>query len=258
MSGGYLIIDTQKKLEENVMGDVALQSDVDYNIGVLQSQQSTFASKNALTQTAALVTSIESRLHQTEDAVDNPSNQDTVTRALHNSYSTAYELQAAEAALSAMIGAIQTRELRINDAMVGNIEIRLDDGDLADDVSAAELNAAAEGEFALVLATALVAKKPDGLGGYVYPAHSWCYLEPTITPGNTGCWDPTVTSEADPLGTPAFAEGVVRLVVTFATDGGVTKVYEVGDTVTVKVKVEASSTMPWAAAEVTKTYTVIA
>jgi hypothetical protein len=76
--------------------------------------------------------------------------------------------------------------------------------------------------------------------------------------GNTGCFNPSIAPEDDPEDTPALSYGVAYITVTFATDEGDTKVYEVGDTVTVKVKIVVSDTRPWAVAEVTKTYNVIA
>lgn len=129
----------------------------------------------------------------------------------------------------------------------------LESGTAAEDISAAELNAAAAGEFTKEFIVQL-----EDTGGKVLSLFNF---EPTITPAES-CTDadigaPTITWTSDPGTTPRFNSGELRLTVTFDTDAGSTKTYQIGDSVTVTIDV-TGITMCAGVADFVKTYDVIA
>jgi hypothetical protein len=225
----------------------------------LADQQAGLASKTEVKQISQ---SVQSDLADTQDATKEANQQAknaTIKseRADRNARDAIQQIRDAEMQLESMINSMKTKELRMSEAMMGNMEFRLDDG-VDSEISAAALNAAAVGTFTRVLAVALCSKLPKG-EDFDYPVHSWATgIAPTVTPGNTGCWSPTVAPEEDPEGTITLNYGLAQVTVTFITDAGSTKIYEAEDTVTVKVKITVSDTKPWLVTEVTKTYTVVA
>jgi hypothetical protein len=120
-------------------------------------------------------------------------------------------------------------------------------GAAAEDITAAELNAAPAGtltrSFDVRLGTA---------GGH---PHDWVAFAPVVTTNEVvtdgDVLDPTV------VGTPAFRKGIARVTITFDTDEGATKVYAAADSVAVQVQTKADDTLlGWPVAAVTKTYNV--
>lgn len=257
MSDLHLVLNAVKQVAQNP--NSAIRSDLDYGLGDLSSKQDRLASKTEVTTVA---NRLGSDVADTQDATKEANQQAKsatikAERADRNSRDAIQQIRDAEQQLESLINSMKTKELRMSEAMMGNMEFRLDDG-LGTDVSAAALNAAAEGTFTRLLAIALCSKLPKG-ADFDYPVHSWATgIEPTVTPGNTGCWSPTISPVDDPEGTITLNYGLASVTVTFLTDAGSTKIYEEDDTVTVKAKITVSDTKPWLVAEVTKTYTVVA
>jgi hypothetical protein len=288
MSNLSYVLNAVKQVKQNP--NSAIRSDLDYGLGDLSSKQDRLASKTELTQKenqlrsdltstaqeltqqqAALASksevkqisqSVQSDLADTQDATKEANQQAKsatikAERADRNSRDAVQQIRDAEMQLESLINSMNTKATRMSEAMMGNMEFRLDDG-VDSEISAAALNAAEAGEFTRLLAVALCSKLPKG-EDFDYPVNSWATgIAPTVTPGNTGCWDPTVAPVEDPDGDVALNYGLARATVTFITDEGDTKIYVEGDTVTVKVKITVSDTKPWLVAEVTKTYTVVA
>jgi len=284
----YQFLNAVKQVAQNP--NSAIRSDLDYGLGDLSSKQDRLASKTELTQKenqlrsdltstaqeltqqqAALASksevkqisqSVQSDLADTQDSVKETKQTATsagvkANQALRNSMDAHQQIRDTQMQLESLINSMKTQGYRMAEAMMGNMEFRLDDG-VDSEISAAALNAAAVGTFTRVLTVALCSKLPKG-EDFDYPVHSWATgIVPTVTPGNTGCWSPTVAPEEDPEGTITLNYGLAQVTVTFITDAGSTKIYEAEDTVTVKVKIVVSDTKPWLVAEVTKTYTVVA
>ena len=146
------------------------------------------------------------------------------------------------------------KHTQLGQFLSGNIKLTLDAE--SEDVSAAALNAAAVGTFQRTVLCALSYLNDDeSIGG----THEWASFEPPVTGGNTGCWNPDVKWAVDQAKDPRFVNGLVQVLVTFATDAGVAKVYEIGDTVTVEFQVaEDDKWFGLTVTAVTKTYNVIA
>jgi len=172
------------------------------------------------------------------------------------------ELNAVDSALSNLaiqaIAAVQTDmsalEQAFGSAVEGDAVMSLLYGTAAEDVSAAELNAAAAGEFSKPMAVSL--KNADGI------IHGWANFAPTVTPavvaadGDIGV--PTVyAGGTGTVDAPKFSSGQLPLDVIFDTDAGATKTYQVGDVVTVTVDVSAISLLA-GVGNFVKTYNVIA
>lgn len=111
----------------------------------------------------------------------------------------------------------------IGAALGGDVALVLEEGELAEGVSKAELDAAAEGEFFKFVTFALKTAAGE--------PHNWAGFEPVITPsenvadGDVGV--PTIEWRGeDRSGTPAFIGAGLALKVIF--DTGATKVYQVG------------------------------
>ena len=150
------------------------------------------------------------------------------------------------------------RQEQLGQALSGNLKLVLDS--LAEDVSAAALNAAATGTFQKeFVCTLSYMNSEDEYQG----THEWASFEPVITAAedvdDESISAPTVTWKDDAEEDPRFNLGLVRLVVTFDTDAGVTKTYAEDDAVSVDVQVSAEDKwMTYAVVKATKTYNVIA
>jgi hypothetical protein len=139
--------------------------------------------------------------------------------------------------------------------LCGNLHLVVD---AAEDVSAALLNAAAVGTFVKEMVAQFTAQETVD-GETVDQVHSWSSFEPVVTPGNTGCWDATVTWSDIPADDPRFTSGNCRLTVTFDTDAGSTKIYVEGDTVTVTIQAASDDKfLGYTVTQTVKTYNVIA
>lgn len=157
-------------------------------------------------------------------------------------------------AISAVQADISAVEQALGAAIEGDAVLSLLYGDLAEDVSAAELNAAAAGEFTKLFVASL--KNAAGL------VHGWANFTPTVTPGVTAAdgdiGAPTVNQGG--LGStdaPKFSSGQLGVDVVFDTDAGATKTYQAGDTITVTVDVSALSLLS-GVSNLVKTYNVVA
>ena len=145
---------------------------------------------------------------------------------------------------------------QIGEALGGNVHLVLDDAD--EDVSAALLNAAAVGTFQRTFLVAFCAQYTVDLET-INHRHEWTKFNLVLTPAET-CTDPQIGVPT--VDGATLMRGVAEVVVTFDTDAGATKTYEVGDVVTVDAQVNIGGTADkWFGvdvAKVTKTYTVIA
>ena len=123
-------------------------------------------------------------------------------------------------------------------------------------MSAAELTAAAAGEFTKLFVVSL--KNAAGL------VHGWANFAPTaITPAYTAGGGgsggvPTVDEGGvGSTSSPKFTSGQLGLDVVFDTDAGATKTYNVGDSVTVTVDVSGLALLS-GVTNLVKTYNVVA
>lgn len=135
--------------------------------------------------------------------------------------------------------------------MSGDMELAIIGQELASDVSAAALNAAAAGTFKRTFVAALRTKVTK-------ESHNWSNSPMVVTSGeavadvNVGV--PVVTPAS-----PKFDSGRLLLTVTFDTDAGATKTYVAAESVTVEVKVAADNKLlGFTVASVTKTFNVVA
>lgn len=138
---------------------------------------------------------------------------------------------ASDAATIASRNVMRSLKETIGAALGEDIEMVLVEGTASEDITAAELNAAAAGEctceFAVRLQTASAV------------LHNWADFAPTVTPAES-CTDvdigaPTITQIGG--GTAAFVTGILSVIVTFDTDAGATKTYQSGDSLTGTVDV---------------------
>lgn len=146
----------------------------------------------------------------------------------------------------------------IVDAVGGDLEMALQSGTAAEDVSAAELNAAEADSFTKTINIQLqsTSDKIQKLANF----------QPTITPDKGTVADadvdaPTVTwtDDRDDEGiTPRFNGGLLRLTVTFDTDAGATKTYVNGEQLTVTIDVATNNILCGNVSNFVKTYNVIA
>jgi len=159
-----------------------------------------------------------------------------------------------------------TSILRFSEALSGNIKLYA--AAIADDISAAALNAAAAGTFTRELTVSLVSELGEGESAVRY-VHPWALLPAIITAEASADPDidpPEVKDYDDPLATPQFQAGLLHLTVILDTDAGVTKTYVAEDEVSVTVKVSGtvggtpgtSKLLGWDVADFVMTYTVIA
>lgn len=153
-----------------------------------------------------------------------------------------------------------SRSLMADALSTGNVNFNVDA--VAEDVSAAALNAAAVGTFTRQLVVELTRNVVSG-ETTLKTVHSWCGLKPVVSSAED-CVDeqieaPTVEWTDDTEEDPLFVRGVLRLTVTFDTDAGATKTYASGDDVTVTVKVASDSKLwGFSVVDLVKTYNVIA
>jgi hypothetical protein len=302
MAGEYKTLRVVKEVTQNP--NSAIRSDLDYGLGDLSSKQDRLASKTEVTQkenqlrsemsstTQALADqqaglasktevkkitqSVQSDLANTQDATKEVKQTATsagvkANQALRNSMDAHQQIRNVEMDSDAKHNSLRTTSQRLADALMGNLELRIDDGEADLEISAALLNAAAVDTFTKPFNVALVAKLPSG-DDYTYPTHSWANeflkVDFTLVPSEPVTPEPTdpriskLLPESDPEGTPALtyplSYGVFRGIATFLTDAGQTIVWVPDMTVAIKAKITATGTQPWAAVEVTKTYTVVA
>jgi hypothetical protein len=159
------------------------------------------------------------------------------------------------ARLNMLINVNFDKHVQIGQALSENVVLDLDSA--SENVSAALLNAAAAGTLQKTVHCTL--SYMNDAGDQIAGTHEWASFLTPVTGGNTGCWNPDVKWIPDAASDPRLVDGEVDLLVTFATDGGSTKVYQIGDTVTVEIQVAADDkwfglTVP----AVTKTFHVIA
>jgi predicted phage tail protein len=149
--------------------------------------------------------------------------------------------------------------LRFAEALSGNIKLYAEA--IAANLSAAELNAAEVGTFTRDLTVSLVSEMGEGENTVRY-VHPWALL-PVVISSEVAA-DPDIDAAIvqdhdDPLATPQFVSGILRLMVIFDTDAGVTKTYAAEDELTVTVKISADSKLlGWPVVDFVMTYTVIA
>jgi len=129
---------------------------------------------------------------------------------------------------------------------------------LAENISAAELNAATE-QVPVTREITLPISYVTGEGeNTLYVTHLWAEFEPVITPAveeGVEYSAPTVTWKDEPTKDPRFADGLLRVVVTFDVDDS----YAAGKAITVKFQVEDDDV--WHGVSVlplTYTYNVVA
>jgi hypothetical protein len=152
----------------------------------------------------------------------------------------------------------QNQLLGLIEEGVGKGNIVLSADAISINVSVAELNAAAHGTFIKELPIAIGAD----LSSEEIPliqTHTWIGIEPVLSVGNTGCFDPELEDFNNAEADPKFYNGIMTLKVIFDTDVGSSKVYTIADTVTVTIKVASDSKLlGYSVADLTVMYTVIA
>lgn len=133
-------------------------------------------------------------------------------------------------------------------AMSGDMEFAIVGSALAENITAAELNAAAVGTLTRVFAVRLQTSMEQ--------IHIWCSLPLVIVPAEAAV-DADIGPPTVPAGL-ALDEGCLPIPVTFDTDAGATKIYAAGDALTVPVQVAADDKLlGHTVALITKTYNVV-
>lgn len=126
----------------------------------------------------------------------------------------------------------------------------------AENISAAELNAAEAGSLARTFQVTL-----GSMGDNPF-THTWASFAPSLTAAVI-CDDGDIAIPTMPSANN-FDRGVASIRVVFDTDAGATKTYISGDKVTVTIRAQApgngldDTLLGWPVAPVTKTYNVIA
>ena len=133
--------------------------------------------------------------------------------------------------------------------MSGDMALSLPGG-ADEDITAAELNAAAAGTLQRLIAVQLV----DSYGD-----RHFCYSgTPLLTPAEAVV-DADVAARSV-VGTPKFDHGKCLVTITFDTDAGTTKTYAAADEVSLQIQINSTDILlgyDLAANGVTKTFTVV-
>jgi len=177
---------------------------------------------------------------------------DAATSTLTNSLESANDQSSLS--MLALQNAVRSLEKVVGAMAEGDAALNIYPGALAEDIEVGDLNGAAAGELIKKVGVKLVTS--EGL------LHGWANFVPTVTPayvpiatGTGGA--PTCVKPATPAGTPQFEAGYLTIDVVMDTDAGATKIYEIGDIITVTIDVSGLSLLSGVGTLI-KTYTVIA